>query len=280
MMTALFYLLNVACSSWQSALGKHYAVNGGKASVFNINKALSGAVVFLVFGLVGGLSFHIPTLLFGLGYGVCLCISMYSGFKALSMGPMALTSIIASFSLIIPFIFGLTLWGEELSAYAAVGMLFLAASIILLNLKGLGGEVSLKWSLLAFLTLLANGICSLVQKQHQRLYPGQFRGEFMLAALLCVLLILTVSGMVRHGEERRFKPCPSGIISGIMNGGANYIVLYLSATEKASVLFPMVSVANVIAVWLLGRIVFKERLRPPQMIGLASGILSMILLNV
>ena len=41
---------------------------------------------------------------------------------------------------------------------------------------------------------------------------------------------------------------------------ANYIVLYLSATENASVLFPIVSLANVVAVWLVGLLFFKEKL--------------------
>ena len=102
-MTPILYLLNVTCSSVQSALGKQYARRGGESLPFNINKAMIGTVVFLVLGLANGFSWHFYTMVFGALYGISLCISMHTGFKALSMGPMALTSVIASFSLIILF---------------------------------------------------------------------------------------------------------------------------------------------------------------------------------
>lgn len=278
-MTALLYFLNVTCSAGQSVLGKHYALKGGKASVFNINKALSGFLVFLLFGLWSGLSFHVPTCLLGVGYGMSLCLSMHAGFQALSVGPMALTSIVASFSLIIPFVFGITVWNEKLSAYAMIGMVFLLTAIVLLNFKKEGG-ISFKWSLFAFLTLFSNGICSLIQKFHQLYYPGKYRTEFMLFALLCVLFILTASAVVKHHKNQPFKFSAYGLASGVMNSAANYIVLYLSATEKASILFPIVSVVNVIAVWIAGRIVFQERLKFVQGIGLVSGIIAIVLLNI
>ena len=60
-MVFLLYFLNMVCSSGQSAFGKGYAAKGGKAAVFNINKALSGVTVFLIFGIVTGVSFHIPS---------------------------------------------------------------------------------------------------------------------------------------------------------------------------------------------------------------------------
>lgn len=47
-MTGLLYLLNIACSSAQSALCKQYAKSGGNSTVFNINKALAGIAVFVI----------------------------------------------------------------------------------------------------------------------------------------------------------------------------------------------------------------------------------------
>ncbi|MBQ8893940.1 MAG: hypothetical protein IJ043_05975 [Clostridia bacterium] len=275
-MIPFLYLLNVGCSAGQSALGKQYAAKGGKAVVFNLNKALAGSLVFLLFGLLNGLELHLPSWLFGLGYGAALCLSMHTGFKALAMGPMALTSIIASFSLIIPFLFGITVWKEPLTLPGGIGMILLLAAILLLNFKKEDG-LSVRWSVYAFLTLAANGACSLIQKYHQICYPGQYRTVFMLAAMLAVLVLLSGAGL---GEKQKFTLSLPGLAAGLMNGAANYIVLYLAAAEKASVLFPVVSVANVIAVWLIGRIVFKEKLKGMQLLGLAAGLGAILLLNL
>lgn len=278
-MTAFLYILNTICSAGQSTLGKQYAYHGGNATTFNINKAISGVFMFLLFGLFNGISFHIPSLCLGMCYGVFLCISMYTGFQALATGPMSLTGIIASFSLVIPFVFGITVWREALTVYGITGFFLLLCSIVLLNLKK-ERNVSVKWSIYAFITMIANGICSLIQKYHQSYYPNLYRNEFMLSALLCVLLVLIAAEIIKSHEKTAIKLSVSGMISGIMNGAANYIVLYLAATEKASVMFPIVSVANVIAVWTVGRILFKERLKYVQILGLVLGLSAILLLNL
>ncbi len=274
-MTSVLYILNVLCASGQVTLGKAYASKGGSAHVFNVNKAIAGICVFLVMGAVNGMALHMPTLLFGIGYGIFLGISMFTGFKALGMGPMALTSIIASFSLVIPFVFGITVWNEKLSLYGALGIVLIMAAIILLNFKKEKG-LSFKWSVYALLTMATNGLCSLIQKYHQLYYPNEYRIEFMIWSLLCVLMITSIMG---RKELKSFKLKLTGVISGILNGGANFIVLYLAATENASVLFPIVSVCNVIAAWLIGKLIFKEKLKITQIIGLILGVAAVVLLN-
>lgn len=277
-MTGVLYLLNVACSSGQSALGKHYAKSGGNSTVFNINKAIAGIAVFMIWGLIQGFSFHLPTVLFGIGYGVFLCISMHTGFKALAIGPMALTSIIASFSLLFPFFFGICFWNEPLTFYGICGIILLLFSILLINGKKFDG-ISFKWLIYAVATLMANGICSIIQKYHQIKFPSLYRTEFMIFALLCVLLMLTTIKS-DYAKKQKFNFSWLGLISGTLNGAANYIVLFLSATENASVLFPIVSVANITTVWAIGILFFKEKLTALQTIGLMLGILSIVLLKL
>lgn len=278
MIKPLLYFLYIVCSSGQSALGKRYASHGGSPDVFNIDKALAGIIIFTVAGLFGGISFHIPTIVLGLFYGASLCISMRTGFKALEKGPMALTSVIASFSLVIPFVFGIFVWDEALSPCGAVGILLLASSILLLNLKKESG-LTVGWSVCALLTLFTNGICSVIQKYHQLLYSGLYRTEFLISALLCVL-VFTFIIYLADKNRQPFTFCADGIVAGIMNGGANYIVLCLAATEKATVLFPVLSVANIIAVWIIGRFAFSEKIKKIQLVGFFIGILSVVLLNI
>jgi drug/metabolite transporter (DMT)-like permease len=191
-MIPILYLLNVLCSAGQSSLSKLYARRGGEALPFNLNKALIGTILFLVLGLMHGFSWNFHTALFGCVYGISLCISMHAGFNALSMGPMALTSVIASFSLIIPFISGVVFWNESLTLLKLIGIILLLISIFLINRKK-EHSFSAKWLLYTLTTLLSNGICSVVQKMHQIQFPTLYRTEFMFWALLCVSIILSVT---------------------------------------------------------------------------------------
>lgn len=138
----------------------------------------------------------------------------------------------------------------------------------------------MKWSLYTLATMLANGVCSIVQKFHQMKYPALYRNEFMLYSLLCVFIILFVTLMVKPSEKQNFKFSFLGFMSGVLNGVANYVVLYLSVTENASVLFPIVSVANIAAVWICGILFFKERLTFLQTMGLVTGVISIVLLKL
>ncbi len=278
-MTPVLYLLNVVCSAGQSTLGKQYAKNGGSASAFNMNKTVAGIVLFMILGWAKGFSFHLPTVLFGVGYGISLCISMHTGFKALATGPMALTSIIASFSLLIPFFCGICFWDEPLTFFGVCGIILLLLSIVLINGKRFSG-ISYKWLIYALATLFTNGICSVIQKYHQLQFPTLYRTEFMIFALLSVLIVLSVTLCFDRQRKQTFTFSGLGIVSGVLNCTASYIVLYLSATENASVLFPIVSVANIITVWIIGILYFKEKLTILQTIGLLLGVISIVLLKL
>ena len=279
-MTVFLYFLNVACSAGQSTLSKHYASKGGNANVFNINKVAAGFLVFLIMGLWGGLRFHVPTALLGMAYGTCLYVSNFAGFTALALGPMALTSIIAAFSLVIPFLAGITLWGETLSLPGGIGIGLLLCSIVLMNFRKSGQPMSLKWLFFSFLTFFSNGISSVIQKQHQLFWPGRYRTEFMLWAMGWGLVLLALTVLIRGTVKAEVRACVPGASAGLIEGFANYIVLYLAATQDASVLFPVVSAAKIIAVWIIGRFTFREQLKHTQTVGLLAGIAAIILLNL
>ena len=84
-MIPILYSLNVLCSAGQAVLSKQYARRGSESLPFNINKALIGTLLFLILGFMSGFSWHLETMLLSLFYGISLCVSMHTGFKALSI---------------------------------------------------------------------------------------------------------------------------------------------------------------------------------------------------
>lgn len=272
------YLCNVLCASGQSALGKRYAHNGGEAECFNMNKAFSGLLVFLVIGIFHGLQLHIPTILFGIACGVILSAANHTGFQSLSIGPMSLTSTIVSFSLMIPFLFGITVLQEKISRYGFLGIFLLCISIVMLNLRK-GTAISAKWVVYVFITLVLNGIFSTIQKYHQICFPNQYRIEFLITALLSVL-VTTLIFSRKNLMHTHIRISFDALGAGIMNGLSNYIVLYLAATENASVLFPVCSVTQIMTTCVIGRFAFSEKLKCTQIFGIVIGMISIILLNI
>ena len=112
-MVIFIYLLIVTLSVFQSAATKAFGRQSQNSFVFNAIKASSALVLF---GLMAAVGFtpHLPTALLGMLYGTLLALSMYAGYKALCLGPMAITSMLVSFSIVIPLCWGITVGNETL----------------------------------------------------------------------------------------------------------------------------------------------------------------------
>lgn len=131
-MSVFLYLLNTVCYAGQSGIGKYYAAKGGKAIVFNFSKTAAAALFFGIWCLLSGNGVHLPSLPWALAGGVCLAVSTHTGLLALSCGPMALTSILASMSLVIPFLWGIILWQEVITVFKSIGLMLLILCIVLI----------------------------------------------------------------------------------------------------------------------------------------------------
>ena len=98
-MIPALYISYVLCASVQSALTKHGGRKGADPFSFNLFKALGAALVFSLLLLLLDRDIHLPTISYGAVYGIFASISMYTGLMGLAIGPMALTSMIASLPL-------------------------------------------------------------------------------------------------------------------------------------------------------------------------------------
>ena len=294
-MVILLYFVIVLASVTQSATTKLFNRHSTNATVFNACKALAAFVLFAAMA-AWGFTLHMPTLVFGMLYGACLCASMYAGYKALCLGPMALTSMLVSFSILIPLLWGVTVGGESLHLLRIIALLLLFGSIILTNAdklflhhrqkteNGYQNEAKGnygKWLLFVLATFLCNGGCSVLQKQHQSLYPERYSKEFMLfAMLLCVLVFCSVS-LIKYplADIKRVKKKWLGTLSGVANGLSGFFTLALAGFENASVLFPVISAGTLLGALLCGKFFFKEKLKVNHYLALMLGMCAVVLLK-
>ena len=129
-MSAVLYVLIVLASVSQSWAGKAYNKKGGASYLFNALKAGSALIMFGIMSAYG-FTFRWETLVFGAFYGASLSLSMYSGYRALVLGPMSLTSMLVSLSVIVPVVWGVSVRGEELNAFKYAAFLFLVLALFL-----------------------------------------------------------------------------------------------------------------------------------------------------
>lgn len=280
------YILIVLASTTQVATTKLFNRSCSHSAAFNALKSCTALILFALMA-VFNFTFHLPTLLFGVLYGMSLCLSMYSGYRALCSGPMALTSMLVSFSVVIPLVWGVTVGNEEFKGFQYFAIALLLLALVLINADKLKNKKSEQkkngfWLLFVGVTFACNGMCSVLQKQHQTLYPEAYSREFMFfAMLLCsVIFTLYMLGKISVKEIKNIKGKRYGVLSGLANGIANFLTLMLAGFENASVMFPIVSVGTILASLLCGSVVFKEKLKANHYIALVLGSAAVVLLKM
>ena len=294
-MVIVLYFSIIFATVAQSAAAKLFNRRSTNATAFNLIKALTALALFALMA-IGSFTPHTPTLLLGLAYGVCQTVSMYAGYKALCLGPMAPTSMLVSFSVVIPLLWGLTVGGERLKPLQSWGLLLLLTAMILTNADKLFGNKQDQrsamqkaegirygaWLLLVAATFLCNGTAAVLQNSHQVRYPEAYTREFMLFAMLVCAVSFAVLALLCTPikEIKATKGKYYGALAGVCMGLVGFLTLSAAGLENASVLFPMISAGTLLGALLCGRFLFSERLRGNHYLALLFGILAVVFLKL
>lgn len=281
-MTLLIYFLIVGLTALQSASTKLFSKTNDNSAGFNLVKTTGAFLLFAIIGLFGGINFNLDAMLYGSLYGFMLCISTYCGYMALATGTMSLTSMLVSFSVLIPIVYGIVFLHESLNLLNTFGLVLLFMSSILLNInKGNSSDkFSKKWFFYIGMTFLCNGFCSVIQKLYQINCRPTYSFEFMLFATLICSIIFLIANLKSSSKKLTVKQSPYALIAGFSNGSVGYLTLKLAEYENASVLFPAISAGSILCALLLGRTLFKEKLKYNHIAAVIFGIAAIVLLKL
>jgi len=122
-----------------------------------------------------------------------------------------------------------------------------------------------------------------MQKTQQMNFDGLYKSEFMIIALAITTAFLLVMAFLTEKEEMSYiikKGFVYYLIKGIANGAVNFLVLYLSLKMPASVLFPAISAGGILTTCTIAITYYKEKLSPPQIVGLIIGTIAIVALNL
>jgi len=241
---------------------------------FNV---LTYAICILLFGIValsGGISLF--TVGMGLLFGVVTAFSNYYKMLSLSSGPMHITLLITTSSMIIPTMSGV-FFGEQFSI-AKLCIVFVLIFFIYLSLeKKNDAPINKRWLLLCSLAFVFQGSIGVLQKIHQSSVHKGETGSFLFVAFICSLVYSHVRA--KQGfKELHFtkKHLVLALACGICTFGMNFLNLKLSGLLPSQLFFPLVNGSAIVLSSVMSVLVFKETLSKKQIIGLLGGILALI----
>ncbi len=281
-----FLILSVIVLSVSSRniFRKIYSDKRGKENIyiFNMVAAITSIIFFLLWSR-GNLKFDLTTTLYAVGFGICFLTCMTGMGFAIKYGSLSLTSLVLSYSLIIPTLHGIIFLKEAVKPALIIGLLLLLASLYLINKSDEKSKITLKWGVFALLAFLGNGGCSTVQKMQQVACGGNYKNEFMIFAMLVVAVVMAVKGLLidRDFEQLSFKN--GGICApayGCANALANLLVMVLSGLMSSSLMFPTISGGGIIVTWIVSKFFFKEKLTTMQNAGVILGIAAVVILSI
>lgn len=265
----------------------YYAKTEDGAYSFSLVGVLFGLLLFIIISIAqtGKIAFTTNNLGYSFSFAITYAIACIGTMLAINTtAPLSLTSLIISYSLIIPTFYGIIALKEPISAPLIIGIILLLASLALINLedKKEDKKITLKWLIYIFITFVSNGICSTIQKVYM-LTDGANKSEFtitgfaIIAAILLIMALITERKVVFKDVKRRIF---WGGICGLSNGCSNNFILVLALTMPASLLYPLVSAGGIVLTSLVSIFVYKEKLSVMQYIGIALGIAAIVAFNI
>lgn len=223
-------------------------------------------------------------LLGALGLGV-LFITIFNVMAlTVQRNGLSVASVASKMSVVIPIIFGLYVYNENLGPLKIIGIFFALCAVYLVSIKDKGLRINLKGLWLPIILFLGAGIIDTSIKYIENTYVADqgipiFSATIFFFAGSIGTLIL-VSKSFKAPLKLSYKSFVGGFLLGIANYYSIYFLLLALQSDQleSSVVFTINNVAIVTASTLLGLLLFKEKLQFKNWIGIGLALISIILI--
>lgn len=226
------------------------------------------------------------TIILGVIIGVLTFIFQSSYLQAFKKGPVSITGIVINLSIILPTIYGMAFLNEKISAFKIIGIVLVISSLILLNLKGKDDKsITVTWIIFLVIAFISAGSCNILQTIFKTLECGKERNELLFVTYLTCFILSTSAALIYKPKEKIdykmnwFNICMPLIVGAILFGHNVLMMLSLSLMD-ASFYYPITSAINLLMLFAAGLILFKDKIKTTQIIGVVISIAAIVLLNI
>lgn len=284
LLSASYLLFIIIATAVQNVTKKAFnkSLKGIGAFTFSAISVFTACIFFLI--LSGfNLPMSIKIVPYALGFSVSyFCATLFT-FLSIQVGSLSLTSLVISYSLILPALYGIIFDGEKTNIWIYLGLALLVVSIVLLNAKKGDTKITLKWSVFAVISLIGNGSCAIIQTSQTKRFQGDYDNTFMFLALGISFIALMLFALFSEKKEISHslkKGSYLMVLCGFANGLANLFVMLGSTVINKSIMFPIVSAGGIVVTWIISMFIYKEKLTKSQNLAMILGIMSIIFLNI
>lgn len=255
--------------------------------IYFYNGCMNGGWVILVGALsliTGDFAISWESVIFGVIYGMVLVAFLLSKSMAMVEGPVSLTTLIGCSCFVICTVFGAIYAKETIDFFQIIGMLLLLIGLILcVNPKKGDQPLTPRWFLYVALFFITGGLAGILCKSFgQTDSRHMFNSMLFFAALTASTLFLILSYAINR-KAKAPKPSvpvaarPSLLLCSFVS--CVYIRLNLSLTQMipSAIFFPVCNGGIILLSTLVGIVLFKEKLQRIQILGIALGLLAIVL---
>jgi len=290
----MFDILLVCISSVLLAVSfvfnKFYAQKFGTGAIVNLSYlSITGLFISLFFFIINGFKIEITPISILLASLSSAFVFLYTiiGFKMLKNGLVASYSLfLMSGGMTVPFIWGvlrnilLNDKTEKVTALSIIGVILIIFGVIMSNYQKENGKKSL--FILGIVVFFLNGFNSVCGKIHQSttsfktVSTSQFVVlQYFVGMLICSVMIIILMATKKCNVDDikpifNIKSILLLLFVSIVTGTAAYCLFKGAINLSATVIYPISTGGTIILSALGGKIVFKEKFKKRNIIGIVA----------
>lgn len=199
---------------------------------------------------------------------------------------LSVASISSKMSVVIPVLFGVLVYQENLSFIKVGGVLLALVAVYLASVKTKEISIDKKFLLLPILLFFGSGIIDTTIKYFETNYVQEGGIPIFSAAIFMFAFIFGFLFLIFKLIKKETKFQPKSLLGGILLGVPNYYSIYflLKALQtegfESSILFTINNVGIVVLTTFFGLFFFKEKLFLKNWVGIILAIVSILLVSI
>ncbi len=236
----------------------------------------SGILKMLIFWAINGFSIEITaysSIMAAMMAFVCFCYVLL-GQQILKVSQVTVYTLFLMLGgMCVPYVWGAVVLHEQLTAVRIIGLVVIAAALILMNLSERPPK---KQILMCIAVFFLNGLCSIISKEHQISANKTVSASgFVMLSGAATAFFGLVGIIAEHMKGHSAEPISGGAGFGTVAlstviGGASYLLQLIGAERiPATALYPMLSGGSIVLSVLTGWVFFREKPTKKLWIGMA-----------
>lgn len=294
-----FAILAITAFVLQNACCKEYGRRFPDTLYAQAGMTLTSVIIVtIIMACLGGmqaltLKGYLIAATFGLFFVMTLCAMTL----AMSCGHMGITLLIQNSSLIVPALVGLLIWDEKLTLPKGIGVI---AILFMLYLSSGDGSAPTdpearknwnkkRWFFFTALSFIGDSTLNILQKLMAMECANTtstvftfWTSLFSIIVALAIVIFCRLKGekplLATKKDKLSFAACCAGIGVGTAGGNA-YTILALTVLPSV-VMFPLQQGGVVLLMWLIGVVLYREKVTKRGLAMLVSGLAGIVLLNM